>query len=114
MATPIQIDQLAGRHEVRRFEGRDIGATVSCFLVQAIPPGGGPVLHRHPYEEIFIVQKGEVTFTAAGETTEARAGQIVVVPADTPHKFVNAGDGPLAMVTIHPSDHMVQEDLPEG
>jgi quercetin dioxygenase-like cupin family protein len=113
MPETIQIDELAGRDEVRRFEGRDIGASVSCFLVAAIPPGGGPVLHRHPYEETFIVQKGEVTFTAGGQTVEARAGQIVVVPANTPHKFVNAGDGPLAMVTIHPSDHMTQDDLPE-
>jgi quercetin dioxygenase-like cupin family protein len=113
MATIIQIDELAGRDIVRRFEGGDHGATASSFLIMEMPPGGGPVLHRHPYEEIFIVQEGEVTFTAAGETIEARAGQIVIVPPDTPHKFVAAGDGPLNMVTIHPAAHMVQEDLPE-
>ena len=113
MATVVSIGDLPGRDEVRRFEGRDLGSRVSCFLVMKIPPGGGPVLHRHPYEETFIVEEGEVTFTADGETIEARGGQVVVVPADAPHKFVNSGEGPLKMVTIHSSDHMEQEDLEE-
>ncbi len=39
------------------------------------------MLHRHPYEEVFVVQEGTATFTAGDETIEAKGGQVVVVPA---------------------------------
>jgi quercetin dioxygenase-like cupin family protein len=73
----------------------------------------GPGLHRHPYEETFIVEEGRATFTVDGETIEAHAGQIVVVPAGAAHGFVSSGDDVLRQVSIHPSDHMVQEWLEE-
>jgi mannose-6-phosphate isomerase-like protein (cupin superfamily) len=57
------------------------------------PPGRGPKLHEHPYEEVFIVQEGTVTFTAGDDLVEAKGGQVVVVPAGVPHKFVNSGVG---------------------
>jgi mannose-6-phosphate isomerase-like protein (cupin superfamily) len=36
-----------------------------------------------------------------------------VVPPETPHKFVNSGENPLRVVSIHPSREVVQTDLPE-
>jgi len=38
------------------------------------PPGGGPKLHKHPYEEIFVVQEGTATFTAGDETIKVEGG----------------------------------------
>ena len=35
------------------------------------PPGSGPKLHRHPYQEVFEVQEGSVTFTAGDDVVEA-------------------------------------------
>jgi mannose-6-phosphate isomerase-like protein (cupin superfamily) len=67
---------------------------VSFFLVES-PPGRGAGLHKHPYEEVFVLQEGEATFTIGEDVIAARGGQIVVVPADVPHKFVNSGSGPL-------------------
>jgi quercetin dioxygenase-like cupin family protein len=113
MPAQVSIDDLPGGDNATLFEGQDHGSTVSGFLVHA-SPGGGPGLHHHPYEETFIVQEGHVTFTADGETIEAGAGQIVVVPAGAAHSFVNSGDDVLRMVTIHPSDHVIQEWLEEG
>jgi mannose-6-phosphate isomerase-like protein (cupin superfamily) len=37
------------------------------------------------------LQEGEVVFTLGEATIEATAGDIVVVPAGTPHKFVSRG-----------------------
>ena len=97
-----------------RFEGYRYGdVDVSFFLVDS-PPGGGPVLHTHPYEEIFITLEGEATFTVGDDTIEASAGQIVVAPAGVPHKFVNSGTGMLRQVDIHPSGRIQQTDIPEG
>ena len=96
--------------EAGEFQGRFLGASVSVIVVDA-PPGGGPRLHRHPYEEVFVVQEGSATITAGEETIEARGGQVVVVPAGVAHKFVNSGAGRLQQVDIHASDHFVTEWL---
>jgi mannose-6-phosphate isomerase-like protein (cupin superfamily) len=90
------------------FEGHHHEAGVSFIVVDA-PPGRGPKLHKHPYEEVFVVQEGEVTFTAGEEVIEASAGQVVVVPAGVPHKFVNSGAGRLRQIDIHANKQFVTE-----
>ena len=107
----LSVADLPGK-SASRFEGRDHGARVS-FFVGRFPPGDGPPLHRHPYEETFVIEDGSATFTVDGETIDAQAGQIVVVPAGAAHRFVNSGDETLRQVSIHPSDHMVEESLEE-
>ena len=104
---PAQIEQddLSGP-----FEGADHGSGVSFFLART-PPGRGPRLHRHPYEETFVVHEGRIEFTVDGETIEAEAGQIVIAPPGSVHKFVNVGDAPAHMTNIHPRPRMSQEDL---
>jgi mannose-6-phosphate isomerase-like protein (cupin superfamily) len=94
------------------FQGYRYGAGVSFIVVDA-QPGGGPKLHRHPYEEVFVVQEGSATFTAGDETVEVKGGQVVVVPAGVPHKFVNSGTGQLRQVDIHASERFVTEWLDE-
>jgi mannose-6-phosphate isomerase-like protein (cupin superfamily) len=94
----------------RELEGGDHGAGVSIILVDA-GPGRGPALHKHAYEEVFIVQEGHATFTAGDEEREVSAGAIVIVPGDTPHRFVNSGDGPLRQVAIHVSPRFATEWL---
>jgi quercetin dioxygenase-like cupin family protein len=112
MSRLLSVADLPGSETASRFEGADHGATVSFFLSRH-PPGSGPGLHRHPYEETFIVQEGSATFTVDGETIEAEAGHIVVVPAGAAHRFVNSGKGVLRQVSIHPSERMIQEWLEE-
>jgi mannose-6-phosphate isomerase-like protein (cupin superfamily) len=63
------------------------------------------------YEEIFIVQKGQATFTIGDTTHFLRGGQIVIAPANTPHKFKNTGEEPLQMITIHPGQQAITEWL---
>ena len=112
MATPLSIQELAGGKPVASFEGKDHGATVS-FFVGSFAPGRGPKLHTHPYDETFILEDGRATFTVDGETIEAEAGQIVVVPAGVAHKFVSSGDGDLRSVNIHAAPAMATEWLEE-
>jgi mannose-6-phosphate isomerase-like protein (cupin superfamily) len=91
-------------------QGHNHNAAVSVIVVDA-PPGGGPKLHRHPYEEVFVIQDGTATFTAGDETIEVKAGQLVVVPAGVPHRFVNQGPNRLRQIDIHASDRFVTEWL---
>ena len=41
-----------------RFEGKDIGADVTVLFFSSDEIGAGPVLHVHPYDEVFIVRTG--------------------------------------------------------
>jgi mannose-6-phosphate isomerase-like protein (cupin superfamily) len=109
----IDRDELPRGMISHRFEGyRYGGVDVSFFLVDS-PPGSGAGLHKHPYEEVFVMLEGEATFTVGDATIEASAGQVVVAPAGVPHKFVNSGTGPLRQVDIHPSGRIQQVDIPE-
>jgi quercetin dioxygenase-like cupin family protein len=97
----------------REYTGDELGAGVSIIVVDT-PPGRGPALHRHQYEEVFVLREGEVTFTIGDEERVARAGDIVVVPPDTPHGFVNTGEEPIGMVAIHVSPRFVTEWLDQS
>jgi mannose-6-phosphate isomerase-like protein (cupin superfamily) len=92
------------------FEGKDYGSGVSLFLITS-QPGVGPVLHKHPYPETWIVRNGNAHFIAGREEIDAGAGDILVVPGETPHKFTNMGPGVLDIICIHPSPRFIQEDL---
>jgi mannose-6-phosphate isomerase-like protein (cupin superfamily) len=102
----LRQDQLDGNE----LEGHTQGVGVSVILVDAAP-GRGPALHQHGYEEVFIVQEGRATFTAGDEVREVHGGQIVIVPPNTPHRFVNSGDGPLRQIAIHVSPRFATEWL---
>lgn len=93
------------------FQGiRHLDTNVSFIWVE-MPPGGSIRLHRHPYEEIFIIQEGRAAFTVNSETLEARAGQILIVPAGIPHKFGNTGNTYLKQIDIHVSSQFITEWL---
>jgi mannose-6-phosphate isomerase-like protein (cupin superfamily) len=110
MTRIIDKTDLAHGETSYEFEGHQHEAGVS-FIVVLAPPGSGPKLHKHPYEEVFVVQEGSATFTAGEEVIEARGGQVVVVPAGVPHKFVNSGAGRLRQINIHASERFVTEWL---
>jgi mannose-6-phosphate isomerase-like protein (cupin superfamily) len=93
------------------FQGGEYGDIPISFFLVHTSPGGGPSLHVHPYEEIFVLQQSQATFTIGDTTLEVRGGQIVVAPANIPHKFKNSGEEPLQMITLHPSKEVIQEWL---
>jgi mannose-6-phosphate isomerase-like protein (cupin superfamily) len=51
-----------------------------------------------------------VLFTLGGSTIEAKDGDIIVVPAGTPHKFVSRG-ATHRQISIHPVARMETERL---
>ncbi|QNA83520.1 cupin domain-containing protein [Sphingomonas sp. So64.6b] len=103
-------DPQAEQSRTVRFEGQDFGTPVSFFLVD-VGPGQGSVLHRHPYSETWIVRHGEADLTVGDGTVRGYPGDIVVAPADIPHRFVNAGAGRLELVCIHANGTIVQENV---
>jgi mannose-6-phosphate isomerase-like protein (cupin superfamily) len=107
----IKVDDLPMSVIAREFVGDDHDGVGITFLLVNAPPGSGPALHKHPYEEIIIVQEGRATFVLDGVESDVQAGEIVIIPAGAPHRFVNSGDGPLRQIDIHVSSHFATEWL---
>jgi mannose-6-phosphate isomerase-like protein (cupin superfamily) len=107
----IRIDDLPFSVIARELVGAEHGGVGVCILFVDAAPGQGPGLHKHPYEEVFIVQEGRGTFVVGDEEIELGAGQIAIVPPDTPHRFVNSGDGRLRQIDIHVSPSFSTEWL---
>ena len=103
----INRDTLPWDGNTYEFEGAQYPDTQVSFIWVDMPPGGKVRLHKHPYQEIFIIQEGAAIYTVASETLEAHAGQIIIVPANAPHKFMNKSDRPLRQVDIHVSREFI-------
>ena len=96
---------------VGRAEGLALGTDVTVLFFSSDRIGAGPKLHVHTYDEVFIIRQGRARFTVGDRVLEAQAGQIVMAPANVPHKFENIGPGRLETTDIHLSDHFAQVDL---
>ena len=109
--TILNRDELPYDGNVYEFEGVHHQETDVSFIWVDMPPGGKVRLHKHPYKEIFIIQEGVSTFTVGSETLEAHAGQIIIVPAETPHKFTNLSNQQLKQIDIHVNKQFITDWL---
>lgn len=82
------------------FIGAAHDTKISFFLVIG-EPGGGPRLHKHDYDEIVYVISGRANWTVNGQGREGKAGDIFVVKAGEPHKFISSDDDPVRQIDIH-------------
>jgi quercetin dioxygenase-like cupin family protein len=92
------------------FAGETRGAPFSAYIVDA-KPGQGPPLHTHPYVEVAFTLEGCATITVGDKAREVKPGGIVVIPANTPHRFVNSGKTVLRQIDIHASPRFIQTNL---
>ena len=107
--TDLPVDKIS-----RDFVGRDHGGLGFTFLIVDAGPGEGPALHTHPYAEVLIILEGQARATVGDEEIDVTGGDIVVIPPNTPHGFVNSGAGRLRQIDIHDHSHFVTEWLRKG
>ena len=106
----IDLEQLPFVGMSYEFVGETQGAPFSAYIVKA-KPGQGPPLHKHPYVEVAFIIEGSATITVGDEQRQVQAGGTVVIPADTPHRFVNSGESTLRQIDIHASPRFIQTNL---
>ena len=109
MARVIPVEDVRYTPAVALFEGHD--DTPVSFYVTEFERGDGTPLHFHPYPEVFLVEENAALFTVGDEELTVTAGNFVVVPADTPHRYVGASDEPVRVVSVHPSGKVEQTNL---
>src|SRR3712207_7780365 len=109
MARVIPIDDVRYTPAVAVLECGD-AADVS-FYVTEFERGEGTPLHLHPYPEVFLVERNAALFTAGDEELTVTEGNFVLVPANTPHRYVGASDDPVRVLSVQPSGEVVQTNL---
>jgi|ERR1035438_4635450 quercetin dioxygenase-like cupin family protein len=76
------------------------GGGLSFFLVIG-EPGRGTRLHKHNYDEIVYVIAGRSNWIVGNQEREAVAGDVLIVKAGEPHKFISSDDDPVRQIDIH-------------
>ncbi len=102
----IHRDELDGT----TIRGEDHGASISLIIDES-DPGQGPRLHRHAYDETWVIQEGNISFQVGDQQLKAGPGDVAIIPPGMPHKFVNDGPGRSRIVCIHASPTIVGEWL---
>src|SRR5437016_9474596 len=106
----LNLEQLPFVGMSYEFLGETQGAPFSAYIVNA-KPGQGPPLHTHPYVEVAFTLEGCATITVGDKTRDVKSGGIVVIPANTPHRFGNSGETTLRQIDVHASPKFIQTNL---
>jgi quercetin dioxygenase-like cupin family protein len=70
-----------------------------------IPPGAGNQFHRHPGDQWWAVQEGEVTYTVRGAPPRVlKPGDWVYVPRGTVHRNQNLSNTPARSIELNITD----------
>lgn len=78
------------------------GATDTCVWKVEILPGNPAVPHSLTREEVFVVLEGTASVRLAGDASQARAGDAIVVPAGVDFELANASSEPLRLLCCLP------------
>lgn len=79
--------------------GEQTGGRLSVTEL-VVPPGAGPPLHRHDFDETFYLLEGELTFQIEEALVTKGAGELAFVARNVPHALANHGDAPARYVLV--------------
>lgn len=74
--------------------GRAAGANIKVLRMDEIASGEEP----HAYDEGLLVLDGELKLRIGGEVVTVAAGEIFIVPANTPHAIAAGSHGTLVII----------------
>lgn len=73
---------------------------VGTVTVFAFDDGQGLSEHTAPYDAIVHIIDGEVDVTISGNVVRAKAGEIVIMPANQPHSLKAVGKFKMILIMI--------------
>jgi quercetin dioxygenase-like cupin family protein len=79
----------------------------------AIEPGGGMPRHRNLIEHQQVVLRGSATIGIGDRIHRVAEGDVVHIPAGTPHWYRTEGDEPFEFLCVMPDSEDEIELLPE-
>jgi len=82
---------------------KEIGSRYITSGITRFPVGTKVPLHSHNCDEQVTILEGEAEAELDGQRHRLRAYDTTLVPANKPHRFVNVGSTPLAILWIYTS-----------
>jgi quercetin dioxygenase-like cupin family protein len=86
------------------------GANISVSFLE-FPPFSRIPPHRHPSEQIGIVEEGELEYTIGEETMVCRPGMAFLVPPHTTHSATVVSDRRVRLVDVFTPPRQFTEPL---
>jgi quercetin dioxygenase-like cupin family protein len=93
----------ADKVRMRMLVGPAEGAEVFHMRHFEVQPGGHTPHHAHDYEHEVLILKGRGTVKSATGDRPCQPGDVVWVPPNEKHQFVNAGNEPLEFICLIPA-----------
>jgi quercetin dioxygenase-like cupin family protein len=82
--------------------GHEHGSTALSVLSNTVAPGAAVPRHFHEYEEVILVESGQIWAELDNVRLTAGPGQSVIIPPHTTHAWGTAGPGIARVLFIWP------------
>lgn len=99
---PVQMEGAIGA-KMRMLVGPPDGAVNFHMRHFEVAPGGFTPHHQHDYEHEILILKGEGLAKSAQGERSFHAGDVIWVPANELHQFLNTGAMPLEFICLIPA-----------
>lgn len=91
--------------KMRMLIGADDGAGNFHMRQFEVAPGGHTPHHAHDYEHEILVLSGAGVAKSVSGDRPIKTGDVVFVPPNEKHQFVNDGNEPLSFICLIPAPH---------
>jgi len=100
--TPVTMEGATGA-KMRMLVGPADGATTFHMRHFEVAPGCHTPHHSHDYEHEILVLSGRGTAKSEQGDRAMKAGDVIFVPPNEKHQFLNTGSEPLAFICLIPA-----------
>lgn len=100
--SPVTMDGAAGTR-MRMLIGPEDRAPNFHMRHFEVAPGGHTPHHRHDYEHEILILQGRGEARSEAGVRPLQQGDVVFVPANELHQFVNTGATPLEFICLVPA-----------
>ncbi len=110
-ATEVVADGVSGV-AMQMMVGREDAAPNFAMRHFVVSPGGHTPLHQHPWEHEVYMVEGCLRAECDGQRQTVSAGDVLLVPADRLHQFVNESQTDARFLCLVPLESECGQDVP--
>ena len=100
--------------QFRDLFARRLGSRGVCGGHGLFPPGTSLPCHLYHYDESISIIQGRAICQVAGKEYELLGFDTACIPTGRPHRFLNRGDVPMAMIWVYAGDEPDRVLLEQG